>query len=67
MDGTLKLTESRAIAMYLVNQYGKSDELYPKLALDRAKVDEMLYFDATTISRKYQELMVRYQLIGFVG
>ena len=60
IDGTFKLCQSRAIMTYLVSQYGNDEQraLYPDLAHDRAKIDEMLYWEATTISRAFQELMV---------
>lgn len=50
VDGDLKLSESRAIATYLVDKYGKDDSLYSKDVTKRAKIDEMLYFDASTLA-----------------
>uniref|UniRef100_H2ZLB4 Glutathione transferase n=1 Tax=Ciona savignyi TaxID=51511 RepID=H2ZLB4_CIOSA len=45
VDGSITVCESRAIASYLCNKYGKSrnDLLYPSDADERAKVDMMLY------------------------
>merc|ERR1711872_512749 len=45
VDGDFKLNESRAIALYLFNAYGKDEKLYPKEAKARAIVDQRLYFD----------------------
>jgi len=47
-DNGLHLWESRAIMAYFIQQYAKTDKLYPKDAKQRAHVDKMLYFDATT-------------------
>jgi len=44
-DGDFCLNESRAIAAYLVNKYGKDDSLYPKDPEQRAIVDQRMYFD----------------------
>merc|ERR1712113_1233935 len=38
VDGDFKLNESRAIALYLFNAYGKDEKLYPKDAKVRAMV-----------------------------
>jgi glutathione S-transferase len=40
---------SRAILAYLVERYAKDDSLYPKDPKKRAVVNQMLYFDATTL------------------
>ena len=38
VDGDFILTESRAICAYLVQQYGKNDNLYPKDPKQRALI-----------------------------
>merc|ERR1719305_604518 len=43
--GDFLLYESRAIAAYLVNKYGKDDSLYPKDPEQRVIVDQRMYFD----------------------
>ncbi|XP_017116329.1 glutathione S-transferase 1-like [Drosophila elegans] len=47
-NGTF-LWDSHAIATYLVDKYGKSDELYSKDLVKRAIIDQRLYFDASVI------------------
>ncbi|XP_049856954.1 glutathione S-transferase D6-like [Schistocerca gregaria] len=44
-DNDLVITESRAIAMYLISKYGKDDSLYPREPQKRALVDQRLFFD----------------------
>lgn len=45
-DDGLYLGESHAIGPYLIQQYGKSDDLYPRDDLrNRARIDQMLHFD----------------------
>jgi glutathione S-transferase len=44
---------------YLVQQYGNDDSLYPKDPTKRAVVDQRLYFDAGTLSKRISDYMVR--------
>nr|XP_019544030.2 glutathione S-transferase 1-like [Aedes albopictus] len=54
-DKDLILWESRAIQMYLVEQYGKDDTLYPKDPTKQAKVNERLFFDACILYHRFAE------------
>lgn len=45
VDNGFALWESRAILGYLVDQYAKNDDLFPKEAKKRAVVSQRLYFD----------------------
>ncbi|XP_016984879.1 glutathione S-transferase 1-like [Drosophila rhopaloa] len=47
-NGTI-IWDSHAIATYLVDKYGKSDELYPKDLVKRAIINQRLFFDASVI------------------
>lgn len=49
VDGDITLFDSSAIAIYLVEKYGKDDSLYPKDPIKRAKVNEKLFYVATTV------------------
>lgn len=53
VDNGLALWESRAIMVYLVEQYGKNDSLYPKDAKARAVVNQRLYFDMGTLYQRF--------------
>lgn len=47
-NGTV-IWDSHAIATYLVDKYGKSDDLYPKDLAKRAAINQRLFFDASVI------------------
>nr|XP_017000362.2 glutathione S-transferase D5-like [Drosophila takahashii] len=49
VDNGLSVWESRAIAVYLVEQYGKDDSLYPKDPKIQAVINQLLYFDMGTL------------------
>jgi len=57
VDGDFKMNESRAIAMYLFNKYGKDDSLYPKDAETRARVDQRLYFDMGAFYKAFGDVV----------
>jgi len=49
VDNGLSIWESRAIAVYLIEQYGKDDSLFPKDPKKQALVNQRLYFDMGTL------------------
>lgn len=49
------LWESRAILSYLANKYGKTDSLYPKDPVKRAKIDQKLFFDMGTLYQRFMD------------
>lgn len=55
VDDDVVLWESRAILSYLANKYGRTDSLYPKDPVKRAKVDQRLFFDMGTLYLRFQE------------
>lgn len=44
-DNGVVITDSHAIIAYIVDKYGKDDTLYPKDIVQRAKVNEKMFFD----------------------
>ena len=60
VDGSLVVTNSRAAITYLVSTYGDlhSNDLYPEEPSLRALVDQRLYFNAGTFSKRFQECVV---------
>ncbi|KAL2714503.1 glutathione S-transferase 1-1 [Vespula squamosa] len=64
VDGDYKLSESRAIMCYLVDQYGKNERLYPQNPVSRALVNQKLYFDIGTL---YKNLSSYYYPVVFNG
>ncbi|KAF5299933.1 hypothetical protein FQR65_LT19421 [Abscondita terminalis] len=59
VDGDFVVWESRAIAAYLVNKYGKDDSLYPNDLEKRAIVDQRLQFDCGTFYPRIRAICVR--------
>lgn len=48
-DNGFFLFESRAIMTYLTQKYGKDDKWYPKDIKKRSLIDNMLYFEASSL------------------
>ncbi len=57
-DGDFVLSESRAIACYIVDCYAQDDKLYPRDPKVRAQVDHRLYFDIGTLMKSLASVMV---------
>ncbi|XP_054008364.1 uncharacterized protein LOC128892183 [Hylaeus anthracinus] len=55
VDDDYKISESRAIMAYLVDQYGKNPRLYPQTPSERALVNQRLYFDIGTMYKAVKE------------
>ncbi|KAH8293729.1 hypothetical protein KR054_003485, partial [Drosophila jambulina] len=49
VDNGFVIWESRAIAVYLVEKYGKDDSLFPKNPKEQALINQRLYFDMGTL------------------
>lgn len=57
-DNGFVIWESRAIACYLADKYGKDDALYPKDVQRRAIVNQRLYFDASFVYPRIRAICV---------
>lgn len=57
-DNGFILWESRAIACYLADKYGKNDDIYPKDLQKRAIVNARLYFDSSFLYPKIRAICV---------
>ncbi|KAL7732085.1 hypothetical protein ACLKA6_015846 [Drosophila palustris] len=59
-DNGTYIWDSHAICCYLVDKYGKTDELYPKDLVKRAHIDQRLYFDASVFFMSLRNITVPY-------
>lgn len=55
VDNGFALWESRAIMVYLVEKYAKTDSLYPKCPKKRAVINQRLYFDMGTLYQRFAD------------
>lgn len=55
---------SRAIIIYLVEKYGKNDQLYPKDAQKRAIVNRMLFFDVIPLNNSITQWIVMVKFLS---
>lgn len=53
VDNEFTMSESRAICIYLVEKYGRTDALYPKNAKTRATINQLIYFDMGTLYNRF--------------
>ena len=57
-DDGFVIWESRAIACYLADKYGKDDQYYPKDLKQRALINQRLYFDSSSLYVKIRAICV---------
>ncbi|XP_034127078.1 glutathione S-transferase D5-like [Drosophila guanche] len=67
VDNGFAIWESRVIATYLVEKYGKDDSLYPKDPQKRAVVNQRLYFDLSTLYDSFAKYYYPYFQTGKPG
>jgi glutathione S-transferase len=58
VDGDVKVFDSSAIAIYMVEKYAKDDSLYPKDLMLRAKVNEKLFYVSSYIFPRIYQIFV---------
>nr|WGO51735.1 glutathione S-transferase epsilon 3 [Ectropis grisescens] len=57
-DGDFVLHDSHAIIQYLADTYGNDDTIYPKDPKQRAKINQILFFDQGHLSCRLGEIML---------
>lgn len=55
LDGDFVIWDSHTICAYLVDKYGKDDELYPKDLQLRAKCNQRMFFDAASLFVRFRD------------
>lgn len=55
VDDGHSIWDSHVIIAYLVDRYGKDDQLYPKDLIIRAKINQRLFFEASALSPKLRD------------
>jgi glutathione S-transferase len=58
VDGNVKVFDSSAIAIYMVEKYAKDDALYPKDLVLRTKVNERLFYVSSYIFPRIYQIFV---------
>lgn len=66
VDGDFVLWDSHAISIYLVEKYGKNDQLYPKDLILRSKINQRLFFDASVLFPPGTAALVKYFFIDLL-
>ncbi len=61
MDGDLTVTESRAAVLYLAAAYAKDDKFYPKNPKCKAKVDQRVFFEASSVYKATADVLVSHR------
>ncbi|KAH8246896.1 hypothetical protein KR032_002986, partial [Drosophila birchii] len=67
VDNGFSIWESRAIVVYLVEKYGKDDNLFPKDPKQRAVINQRLYFDMGTLHDSFIKYYYPFIRTGKLG